>query len=102
MHRNSLSALFSNTKCIIFRDDKRQYVYSLEQFAKAETHDPIWNAAQVQLLREGRIHNYMRMYWCKKILEWTTTPKEAIEIAIHLNDVYSLDGNDPNGYVGTK
>lgn len=85
---------------MFFRDDKREYLYTLEQFTKAETHDPIWNAAQVQLLREGRIHNYMRMYWCKKILEWTATPKEAIEIAVHLNDVYSLDGNDPNGYVG--
>lgn len=70
------------------------------QFARAQTHDPLWNAAQRQLLIEGRIHNYMRMYWCKKILEWTSSPEEALEIALYLNDTYSLDGNDPNGYVG--
>lgn len=82
------------------RADKRDYLYSYEQFEKAETHDDLWNAAQIQMLREGKMHGYMRMYWCKKILEWTKSPEEAQEIAIKLNDTYELDGRDPNGYVG--
>ena len=60
----------------------------------------MWNAAQLELIHHGKIHGYMRMYWAKKILEWTKNPKEAFEIAIYLNDKYSLDGRDPNGYVG--
>ncbi len=82
------------------RDDKRDYIYTYEQFEKAETHDELWNAAQIQMLREGKMHGYMRMYWCKKILEWTESPEKAQEIAIKLNDTYELDGRDPNGYVG--
>lgn len=82
------------------RKDKREYVYTQEQFESASTHDEIWNAAQIQLIQEGKIHNYMRMYWCKKILEWTQSPEDAIKIALFLNDSYSLDGNDPNGFVG--
>jgi len=80
--------------------DKREYVYSYEQLEKANTHDPLWNAAQKELIFTGKMHGYMRMYWAKKILEWSKTPKEAFEIALQLNDTYSLDGNDPNGYVG--
>ena len=80
--------------------DEREYVYSLEQFESAHTHDPLWNAAQVQLLREGKIHNYLRMLWGKKILEWSRTPEEAARIMIHLNDKYALDGRDPNSYNG--
>ncbi|MCW8984674.1 MAG: hypothetical protein OQK55_04990 [Thermoanaerobaculales bacterium] len=80
--------------------DRREYVYSLEEFANAATHDPLWNAAQTQLLREGTIHNYLRMLWGKKILEWTSEPREALEVMIELNNRYALDGRDPNSYTG--
>ncbi len=82
------------------RRDERAYVYSYEQFERADTHDELWNAAQRQMVREGKMHGYMRMYWGKKILEWTRTPEEALAYAIRLNDRYELDGRDPNGYVG--
>lgn len=62
----------------------------------------MWNAAQLQAVKEGKMHNYMRMYWCKKILEWTESPEQAIEYALWLNDTFNLDGTDPNGYVGTN
>jgi deoxyribodipyrimidine photo-lyase len=81
-------------------DDPREWVYSLEQFETAETHDPLWNAAQRQLVREGRIHNYLRMLWGKKILEWSDSPQEALSIMIELNNGYALDGRDPNSYSG--
>jgi len=80
--------------------DKREHVYTSEQFEGARTHDPLWNAAQTQLVREGRIHNYLRMLWGKKILEWTRVPQDALEIMIHLNNKYALDGRDPNSYSG--
>lgn len=80
--------------------DIRPYVYSLREFEMAQTHDELWNAAQNQLLKEGRIHGYMRMYWAKKILEWSKSPEEALKTAIFLNDEYASDGNSPNGYVG--
>jgi deoxyribodipyrimidine photo-lyase len=80
--------------------DKREYVYSLEQFEKGETHDPLWNAAQRQLVQEGRIHNYLRMLWGKKILHWSRSPQDALEIMIELNNKYALDGRDPNSYSG--
>lgn len=80
--------------------DPRQYVYSLEQFASAETHDPLWNAAQTQLAREGRIHNYLRMLWGKKILEWSATPRDALSVMIELNNKYAIDGRNPNSYSG--
>lgn len=80
--------------------DERAHLYSLPQFERAETHDPLWNAAQTQLLREGRIHNYLRMLWGKKILEWSKSPQEAARIMILLNDKYALDGRDPNSYSG--
>lgn len=82
------------------RGDKREFIYSLEQFETAKTHDPAWNAAQREMMITGKMHGYMRMYWAKKILEWTSSPDEAISIALHLNDKYELDGYDPNGYVG--
>jgi deoxyribodipyrimidine photo-lyase len=82
------------------RDDPREYVYSAEKFEKGETHDLLWNAAQRELVLSGKMHGYMRMYWAKKILEWTESPEKAIEIAIRLNDRYGLDGRDPNGYAG--
>ncbi len=82
------------------KKDKRDYIYTLKQFEKSETHDLLWNAAQTELVENGKMHGFMRMYWAKKILEWTKTPEEAIKISILLNDRYSLDGRDPNGYAG--
>lgn len=80
--------------------DRRDALYTPEQFEQAQTHDPLWNAAQTQLLETGVIHGYMRMYWAKKILEWSPTPAAAFDIALMLNDRYALDGRDPKGYVG--
>ena len=80
--------------------DPRPYLYRLEEFAAGQTHDPLWNAAQMQLVREGRIHNYLRMLWGKKILEWSRTPQEALATMIELNNKYALDGRDPNSYSG--
>ncbi len=80
--------------------DRRPHTYTLDQFARAETHDPIWNAAQRQLTVEGRIHNYLRMLWGKKILEWTASPREALAVMIELNNRLALDGRDPNSYSG--
>ena len=80
--------------------DKRPYLYSREELELAKTHDPIWNACQNEMVRSGKMHGYMRMYWGKKILEWMATPKEAYETAIYLNDKYELDGRDANGYTG--
>ncbi|UCD24529.1 MAG: deoxyribodipyrimidine photolyase [Gemmatimonadota bacterium] len=80
--------------------DPREWVYDREQFEVAETHDPLWNAAQRQLVNEGRIHNYLRMLWGKKILEWSESPQEALDIMIELNNQYALDGRDPNSYSG--
>ncbi len=82
------------------QSDKREYIYSQEELEFAKTYDPAWNAAQIQMIQTGKMHGYMRMYWCKKILEWTKSPEEAVDIAVYLNDKYSLDGYDPNGYVG--
>ena len=80
--------------------DPRPHVYTQEQFETAGTHDPLWNAAQGQLLREGRIHNYLRMLWGKKILHWSESPRAALEIMLELNDRYALDGRDPNSISG--
>jgi deoxyribodipyrimidine photo-lyase len=80
--------------------DKREYVYSLEQFERAETHDDLWNAAQLQMVQTGKMHGYLRMYWAKKILEWTSDAQEAIDVALTLNDRYELDGRDSNGVCG--
>ena len=82
------------------RKDKREYIYSGDDFEGADTHDDLWNAAQFQMMKAGKMHGYMRMYWAKKILEWSKSPEEAFETAIYLNDKYELDGRDPNGYTG--
>ncbi|RJP73179.1 MAG: deoxyribodipyrimidine photo-lyase [Ignavibacteriales bacterium] len=82
------------------RKDDREYIYSLDVFENAATHDELWNAAQRQMIDTGKMHGYMRMYWAKKILEWSKNPEEAIHFAIYLNDKYELDGRDPNGYTG--
>jgi deoxyribodipyrimidine photo-lyase len=80
--------------------DRRSHVYTLEQFQGADTHDEIWNAAQRQLVREGTIHNYLRMLWGKKILEWTDHPRDALDVMVELNNRWALDGRDPNSYSG--
>lgn len=80
--------------------DRREHLYAIEEFEAAATHDPLWNAAQRGLVQAGIMHGYMRMYWAKKILEWSPTPKAAVDIAVALNDRYALDGRDPNGYTG--
>lgn len=80
--------------------DRREHIYSLDELEFARTHDPYWNAAQKQLLKTGKMHNYMRMYWAKKLIEWTKHPKIAFDYACYLNDKYGLDGRDPNGYAG--
>ena len=82
------------------RQDRRAYVYRLDQFELAETHDDLWNASQKEMVIKGKMHGYMRMYWAKKILEWTESLEQALEYAIYLNDKYELDGRDPNGYTG--
>jgi deoxyribodipyrimidine photo-lyase len=80
--------------------DEREHVYGLDDFEAGRTHDPLWNAAQGQLRREGRIHNYLRMLWGKKILEWTASPREALDVMIELNNRWALDGRDPNSTSG--
>ncbi len=80
--------------------DPRPYLYTAAQLEDGATHDAVWNAAQEEMTITGRMHNYMRMYWAKKILEWTPDPAAAFAIAIDLNDRYELDGRDPNGYTG--
>ncbi len=80
--------------------DKRDPTYTLEQLEKAETYDELWNASQMQMVNHGWMHNYMRMYWAKKILEWSPSPALAFQYAVQLNDRYQLDGRDPNGYAG--
>jgi deoxyribodipyrimidine photo-lyase len=82
------------------RNDPRPYIYSLEQLRDAATHDTLWNAAQRQLVSEGTIHSYLRMLWGKKILEWTRTPEQALDVMIELNNRYALDGRNPNSYSG--
>jgi deoxyribodipyrimidine photo-lyase len=84
------------------RKDRREHGYSLDELEGARTHDDLWNAAQRQMTVRGKMHGYLRMYWGKKILEWTPSPEEALRIAIYLNDRYELDGRDPNGYVGVS
>jgi len=81
-------------------NDDRPVLYSERQLEDAETHDPLWNAAQIQMMTTGWMHNYLRMYWAKKILEWSPSAAQAFQIAVRLNDKYELDGRDPNGYAG--
>ena len=80
--------------------DRRPYVYTVRELENAETHDPYWNAAQEEMRLTGKMHGYMRMYWGKKILEWTRTPEHGFKTALHLNNKYELDGRDPNGFTG--
>jgi len=80
--------------------DERQLVYMLDALEAAQTHDPLWNAAQTQLVRDGAIHNYLRMLWGKNILAWSPSPWDALDVLIELNNKYALDGRDPNSYAG--
>ena len=80
--------------------DNREYCYTLSAWEKAKTHDPYWNAAQREMVLTGKMHNYMRMYWGKKLLEWTKDPQQAYKYALLLNNKYELDGRDPNGFAG--
>jgi len=82
------------------RKDMREYIYSRQELEFAGTHDPYWNAAQREMILGGKMHGYMRMYWGKKIIEWSSSPEEAFETALYLNDKYELDGRDPNGHAG--
>lgn len=82
------------------RKDKREWVYTIKELEQSKTHDDLWNSAQIQLCKEGKLHGFLRMYWAKKILEWSETPEDALKVAIYLNDYYAIDGRDPNGYVG--
>eukprot|EP00536_Pseudo-nitzschia_multiseries_P012998 jgi/Psemu1/210353/e_gw1.529.6.1 len=84
----------------LHRHDPREYIYTLPEFEKGKTHDDLWNAAQLQVVRTGKMHGFLRMYWAKKILEWTSTPADALRYAQYLNDKYALDGRDPNGFCG--
>ncbi|MEP7274232.1 MAG: deoxyribodipyrimidine photo-lyase, partial [Acidobacteriota bacterium] len=81
-------------------EDIRPHLYTESQLESGETSDPLWNAAQMEMVHTGRMHGYLRMYWAKKILEWTESAETAFEIAVRLNDRYELDGRDPNGYTG--
>lgn len=101
-HYDSFEGLPAWTKKTLLNHsvDARGYIYSYEQLQAGNTHDIFWNAAQMQLVSTGTMHNYMRMYWGKKILEWTATPQKGYEIALSLNNLYQLDGRDPNGFTG--
>ena len=81
-------------------DDEREYFYDLETFENYKTHDIYWNTAQKEMVITGKMHGYMRMYWGKKIIEWTKSPTEAYKIMIYLNNKYNIDGRDPNSYAG--
>ncbi len=85
---------------LLHENDKRSYIYGTEELEAAETHDDLWNAAQKEMMFTGKMHGYMRMYWAKKILEWSADSHSAQKNAIYLNDKYSLDGRDPSGYTG--
>ncbi len=99
---DSISAFpqWAQTSLEAHADDPREFLYSQDQWEAARTHDPLWNAAQRQLVVTGKIHGYLRMFWAKKIIEWSASPQEALRTAIYLNDKYSFDGRDPNGYTG--
>lgn len=84
----------------LHRNDPREYIYTLQEFESGKTHDDLWNAAQFQMIQTGKMHGFLRMYWAKKILEWTSAPTDALKYAQYLNDKYALDGRDPNGFCG--
>lgn len=98
---------YDNPKCVTgwakitlnaHANDPRDYLYEIDDIESAQTHDELWNAAQKEMLYRGKMHGYMRMYWAKKIFEWTDSLQTAWSMAVYLNDRYELDGRDPNGY----
>ncbi len=99
-HLDSLQALpdWARTTIHEHRNDKREFVYTAEEFESAATHDDLWNATQDELRLRGIVHGYYRMYWGKKIIEWSATAAEALATMIHLHDRYALDGRDPNTF----
>ncbi|KAI5059373.1 hypothetical protein GOP47_0025692 [Adiantum capillus-veneris] len=101
-HYDSLQGAYewARNTLLAHASDKREYIYTQEELEKGKTYDELWNASQLEMVHLGKMHGFMRMYWAKKILEWTSGPEEALAIAIYLNDKYELDGRDPNGYVG--
>ena len=101
-HYDSMDCLepWANRSFAEHHGDRRPVLYDERQLENAETHDPLWNAAQKQMVLTGWMHNYLRMYWAKKILEWSPSPAVAYQRAVWLNDRYELDGRDPNGYTG--
>jgi len=103
MDKYDSTAVFPRWACETLdahRKDKREFIYTEEQLEQGKTHDPLWNAAQLEMVKLGKMHGYLRMYWAKKVLEWTKTPEDALAICIRLNDRYELDGRDPNGWAG--
>jgi deoxyribodipyrimidine photo-lyase len=82
------------------KQDKRQFLYTATQLENAATHDPYWNAAMLEMKHTGFMHNYIRMYWGKKILEWSRTPEQAFKTTLAINNKYFIDGRDPNSYAG--
>lgn len=91
---------WARTTLELHQDDHRPHLYDRATLELARTHDPVWNAAQGELRAEGTIHNYLRMLWGKKILEWTASPREAFELLVELNNRWSIDGRNPNSYTG--
>ncbi|KAG5187561.1 DNA photolyase, FAD-binding/Cryptochrome [Tribonema minus] len=94
------AANWARDSLALHASDAREHTYTRDDLEAGRTHDDLWNAAQIQMVQEGKMHGFLRMYWAKKILEWTPSPAEALATAIYLNDRYELDGRDPNGYVG--
>ncbi|MCX6700075.1 MAG: deoxyribodipyrimidine photo-lyase [Methanomicrobiales archaeon] len=101
-HYDSFSSLpaWTQKTLALHQADLREYGYSCDELEHAATHDPYWNAAQQEMMKTGKMQGYMRMYWGKKVLEWSRTPEEAYSTALHLNNKYEIDGRDPNGYAG--
>jgi len=101
-HYDSLKGAWSWAQVSLntHRFDQRPYLYTLDQFEHAQTHDELWNRCQKMVVEDGYLHSYLRMYWAKMVLMWSESPQTAIDILIYLNDTYFLDGRDPNGYTG--
>ena len=101
-HYDSYSSLpaWAQKTLAVHQSDPREYGYIPGELERAKTHDPYWNAAQLELVKTGKMQGYMRMYWGKKILEWSRTPEEAYSTTLYLNNKYEVDGRDPNGYAG--
>lgn len=93
-------AQWAQDSLALHQTDSREYIYRLDEFESGKTHDDLWNAAQIQMVNTGKMHGFLRMYWAKKILEWTSTPTDALNYAQYLNDKFALDGRDPNGFCG--